>query len=170
MPDYIAIPDSATNPLAPGSSDLIKQLRDNPEAVFRGEPGAPGISIFALEDLQIGDASFIAYSSSVSASQNSTNQNRLGLIQNGDIRLSISRAFSGGGNSVRVRLNGSQIAQYTGGGTSTLDLSVLRGDVITFEANGGSTSGANASASYSVRIAPDTRLWPAPSNISDWRF
>jgi hypothetical protein len=170
MPDFIPPIDSATDPNSPITSDFGKQALNNPLAMFEGAPGAPGLKIAALEDLQIGDASFIAYSSSVSASQNSTNQNRLGLIQNGDIRLSISRAFSGGGNSVRVRLNGSQIAQYTGGGTSTLDLSVLRGDVITFEANGGSTSGAIASASCSVRIAPDIRLWPAPSNISDWRF
>jgi len=41
MADYIGITESQSNPFAPLTSELVKQLRDNPIAIAEGQPGAP---------------------------------------------------------------------------------------------------------------------------------
>ena len=41
MADYIGITEVQSNPFAPLTSELVKQLRDNPLAIAEGAPGAP---------------------------------------------------------------------------------------------------------------------------------
>lgn len=48
MADYIAQPDTAVDPDAPVTSDLMYALRDNPIAIAEGAPGAPRIQDAAL--------------------------------------------------------------------------------------------------------------------------
>lgn len=48
MADYIAQPDTAVDPDAPITSDLMYALRDNPIAMFEGAPGAPRLADAAL--------------------------------------------------------------------------------------------------------------------------
>ena len=52
MADYIGITESQSNPFAPLTSELVKQLRDNPIAIAEGAPGAPRVVGDAL-DLRI---------------------------------------------------------------------------------------------------------------------
>jgi hypothetical protein len=48
MTDYIGITESQSNPFAPLTSELVKQLRDNPIAIAEGAPGAPRLLDAAL--------------------------------------------------------------------------------------------------------------------------
>lgn len=48
MADYIAQPDTAVDPDAPVTSDLMYALRDNPIAIAEGAAGAPRIADAAL--------------------------------------------------------------------------------------------------------------------------
>lgn len=48
MADYIAQPDTAVDPDAPVTSDLMYALRDNPIAMFEGASGAPRLADAAL--------------------------------------------------------------------------------------------------------------------------
>ena len=41
MSDYIGITEAQSNPFAPLTSELVKQLRDNPIAIAQGAEGAP---------------------------------------------------------------------------------------------------------------------------------
>ena len=54
MTEYIGITEAQSNPFAPLTSELVKQLRDNPIALAEGAEGAPGIYARALENLQPG--------------------------------------------------------------------------------------------------------------------
>lgn len=48
MADYIAQPDTAVDPDAPVTSDLMYALRDNPIAIAEGAAGAPRVQDAAL--------------------------------------------------------------------------------------------------------------------------
>ena len=54
MADYIGITEAQSNPFAPLTSELVKQLRDNPIAIAEGAPGAPRVVGDAL-DLRIAE-------------------------------------------------------------------------------------------------------------------
>ena len=47
---YIGITESQSNPFAPVTAELVKQLRDNPIAIAGGAQGAPRIQTNAIED------------------------------------------------------------------------------------------------------------------------
>ena len=48
MSDYIGITEAQSNPFAPLTSELVKQLRDNPLAIAEGATGAPRIQGIGL--------------------------------------------------------------------------------------------------------------------------
>ena len=48
MTDYIGITEAQTNPFAPLTSELVKQLRDNPLAITEGDDTAPRIATVAI--------------------------------------------------------------------------------------------------------------------------
>lgn len=48
MADYISITDAQVEPLAPVTSELMNQLRDNPIAIAEGATGAPRVSSLAF--------------------------------------------------------------------------------------------------------------------------
>ena len=54
MADYIGITEAQSNPFAPLTSELVKQLRDNPIAIAEGAPGAPKVQGVALGGLFAG--------------------------------------------------------------------------------------------------------------------
>ena len=47
---YTPIPDEELEPGKPGSSELFFKLRDNPEGIAAGDPGAPKRQEGAIED------------------------------------------------------------------------------------------------------------------------
>lgn len=51
---YIAVTEPQSNPFAPLTSELVKQLRDNPLAIAQGLEGAPKVSGRAL-DVYLGE-------------------------------------------------------------------------------------------------------------------
>ena len=54
MADYIGITEAQSNPFAPLTSELVKQLRDNPIAIAEGAEGAPRVLPAALDGFYIG--------------------------------------------------------------------------------------------------------------------
>ena len=54
MTDYIGITEAQTNPFAPLTSELVKQLRDNPLAIAEGAAGAPRVEGAALKRKLLG--------------------------------------------------------------------------------------------------------------------
>ena len=57
MSDYIGITEGQTNPFSPLTSELVKQLRDNPIAIAEAASGAPRISAKAMTDVFLGEGS-----------------------------------------------------------------------------------------------------------------
>ena len=57
MTDYIGITEAQSNPFAPLTSELVKQLRDNPIAIAEGDDPAPRIAGVAIGTF-IGRGSF----------------------------------------------------------------------------------------------------------------
>ena len=49
MSDYIGITEAQSNPFAPFTSELVKQLRDNPIAIAEGAEGAPRVAQIGIE-------------------------------------------------------------------------------------------------------------------------
>ena len=49
MSDYIGITEAQSNPFAPLTSELVKQLRDNPIAIAEGAEGAPRVAQIGIE-------------------------------------------------------------------------------------------------------------------------
>ena len=65
MTAYITITDPQTDPDAPLTSELAKQWRDNPIAMFEGVVGAPRLRLGALQRLVAGTTT--RYSRSVTS-------------------------------------------------------------------------------------------------------
>ena len=68
MADYIGITEAQSNPFAPLTSELVKQLRDNPIAIAQGAAGAPRVERAAIEDAGINRVKLDTGTNSVSGS------------------------------------------------------------------------------------------------------
>ena len=55
MTDYIGITEAQSNPFAPLTSELVKQLRDNPIAIAEGAEGAPRVQGSAIVEKLVVD-------------------------------------------------------------------------------------------------------------------
>ena len=55
MSDYIGITEAQSNPFAPLTSELVKQLRDNPIAIAEGALGAPRVQGTARNHNKLGE-------------------------------------------------------------------------------------------------------------------
>ena len=60
MADYIGITEAQSNPFAPLTSELVKQLRDNPIAIAEGAAGAPRVRGTARNHNKIGEVTATA--------------------------------------------------------------------------------------------------------------
>ena len=87
MSDYIGITEAQSNPFAPFTSELVKQLRDNPIAIAEGAPGAPRVVPKALGGLIL---------PAFSASDN----NWAGLVDLDDYNELLIYAYGGGSGGV----------------------------------------------------------------------
>ena len=181
MADYIGITEAQSNPFAPLTSELIKQLRDNPLAIAEGAEGAPRLygkaavprsqqaelpvlSLSASDDVILGDLNYSGNFSSIST--NSSNFQSAGIItsvlMSGTVRFratqSATPALEGGSaaSEIRILKNGSVIQTYASSFPSTdrsIDLSVAVGD--TFEWQVRLTTGSTATISSISERAND---------------
>ena len=153
MADYIGITEAQSNPFAPLTSELVKQLRDNPIAIAQGADGAPRINSLAHPVFAAGETLLdqLAVAETISLSSNSagTVTGNIDLVRftpmkDGELRL--SGVPSGG--EIRLFKNSSLVATLSGSGTQTADFSFLATDSIrvflvfsaTFPTDGGSAS------------------------------
>ena len=153
MSDYIGITEAQSNPFAPFTSELVKQLRDNPIAIAEGAEGAPRLYLGAIERLEAGDqirsrrdAGF-----SLEAGQSLTRLS-IGLVQSGSIRASI-RKDSGFGDVSIVRVRNDTevtLASTTSNITITADVSVIPGDILDLRGQGGAASMTGSNARFST--------------------
>ena len=60
MTDYIGITEAQSNPFAPLTSELVKQLRDNPIAIAEGATGAPRVQGNAIVDKEVVDFTLVS--------------------------------------------------------------------------------------------------------------
>ena len=65
MADYIGITEAQSNPFAPLTSELVKQLRDNPIAIAGGAAGAPRNHGKSLAESILADTSLAAVADSI---------------------------------------------------------------------------------------------------------
>ena len=170
MSVYIEITEAQSNPFAPLTSELVKQLRDNPIAIAEGSPGAPRLYLRSLERLLPGSSIRSRRDASVSA----TGTTEAGaaftalsfdFMQFGTIRMTaeIITVSSGASMTFLRSRNGSTttLATYTTVGVHTLDVAVLPGDNLSMFLSApinGNITGSN------FRLQTDGQdLWPGSS-------
>ena len=158
MADYIGITEAQSNPFAPLTSELVKQLRDNPIAIAEGAAGAPRIRTLAMQSPSVGDDHIIMRLQEGDQIRTDTSYPDTGLhnranagghlgfttLVSGVVRCYVEhRRGSGPSGSVDVRVlkNGSQIQAWTTSSTSyqtrIVDVSVEVGDVVIFQQRSG---------------------------------
>ena len=171
MADYIGITEAQSNPFAPLTSELVKQLRDNPLAIAEGAAGAPRVQTKALEGPVAGNTHVINNLQLGTVGSNgtiypSTQANRLASAEqhvgvlclvDGSIRCAAQhRSVTGGTRSsfLRILRNGTQLIEWQTNSTSfqsrQLDVTVSAGDIVVFQQR---TSNSNSSSEWrNIRI------------------
>ena len=172
MADYIGITEAQSNPFAPLTAELVKQLRDNPIAITEGAPDAPRLYLRSLERLLPGPSirSRRDETVSVTGSNEAGASSTVGafeFMQFGTIRMAaeITSSFFGASMTFLRRRNGSTttLATYTTVGVHTLDVAVLPGDRLWMflEADASPTSSITGT---NFRFQTDGQdLWPGSS-------
>ena len=135
MADYIGITEAQSNPFAPLTSELVKQLRDNPLAIAEGAQGAPRLYLRALERLQAGDQIRSRRDETITVdgdTAGSVNVLSFDFIQYGTIRASFEvfgSATDSGGRVERTR-NAVTTTVFiaTTNAVHNVDIDVLPGD------------------------------------------
>ena len=136
MPSYIGITEVQSNPFAPLTSELVKQLRDNPIAIAEGAAGAPRLYLRAIESLEAGDQIRSRNDTIVGTSEaGSALLNSFEFMQYGTIRAQ-GELLSGGNSRIRIfrtrNGTGTAVAESDIGvtGVFSADIDVLPGDRI----------------------------------------
>lgn len=160
---YITVTEAQSNPFAPLTAELVKQLRDNPIAIAEGLAGAPRLYLRSLEQIEAGDQIRSRNDDTIEFSEepNSRTLNAFEFIQTGVIRASIEKVSGILGASVevlRIR-NGvvNQLASSESNGTLTVDVSVLPGDRVELNAVRGTGTCSARNARFSTN---GQDLWP----------
>ena len=140
MTNFIGITEAQSNPFAPLTSELVKQLRDNPLAIARGATGAPRVWLTAMERLEAGETVKIREDDEVSTSSGLTIITLPVALQFGTLRFSGEHRRGTNTNRSNIRIN-----RTRGGDTTTLaegqnnttsyvlyevDFDVMPGDII----------------------------------------
>jgi hypothetical protein len=166
MADYIAVTEAQSNPFAPVTSELVKQLRDNPIAIAEGAAGAPRNFLGSLERLQAGNEirSRDDSSESFGAGANIPFGRSFSFIQHGTIRATITVTSGSGTRSVNIvrRRNNSDTIISTlsdTNGTLTADVDVIPGDTVGFTASTGVISSITFNNTRFLTAGQD--LWPS---------
>ena len=119
MSSYIGITEAQSNPFAPLTSELVKQLRDNPLAIAQGAAGAPkvvseGLDMFTGQggtvtyiDLDRVDKVLIIFNQSTGRSYNLSTDN--GATFGGSISAFGDVIVSLGSTNNAIRVNASHV-------------------------------------------------------------
>ena len=181
MADYIGITEAQSNPFAPLTSELVKQLRDNPIAIAEGAEGAPRLYLRTLEQPEVGDEIQASVDEVVRIFETGfIAVMTFGFIQSGNVRISAEVRQSGGAstgtNHRIVRRRGREsttLAEYVTTGSTwvpvSADFAVLPGDVITFEVRRQSETIQSETRLLRLKTAGQD-LWPAPVYMGDFVF
>ena len=170
MADYIGITEAQSNPFAPLTSELVKQLRDNPIATIKSAPGAPRPNTFdgyfaqggsnLLSGLLPGDLVLpaAAFTGGFSDTTTSSGPVSAGVVTvtnraTGTLRF---RATQQAGCTIKLFKNGVEVASFTHTSlsgvpaTQNVDVSVFSGDEMewTLESN---ASGDHSITNLSIR-------------------
>ena len=156
MADYIGITEAQSNPFAPLTSELVKQLRDNPIAIAEGAAGAPpilGRALYNPTPQQMQDDGFIlsvgpadspdaltsnrGFETQIGTTSTSSTSNVLIVryimrAYSGNMRFRRSLSVSGGGVGwLSIWKNGTQLQENQGvNRTITLDVAIAPEDTI----------------------------------------
>jgi hypothetical protein len=143
MATYRTIAASEVDADSPATATLAAALAANPVAITEGATGAPRIQVGAFSGSVAGDVLLWA---SESASINTDEavtvpQSHYRAVAFGVVRFKAvvaSQLGSARASFVRVRLGGSPVALNSVSATTTIDVTVLTGDVIYLSLTGGS--------------------------------
>ena len=171
MSDYIGITEAQSNPFAPLTSELVKQLRDNPIAIAEGAAGAPRLYLRSLEQLEAGDQ-IRSRRDEEREFEGAAVENPIysfSFIQFGAIRVRYDVRVTSGSGTARVRrirngvstvVNSFSVTNtsYT---TVSVDVSVIAGDTILVTGEAGA---ANVIVFRNLRFSTGGQdLWPGSS-------
>lgn len=175
MADWTDLPNPAVQQGGLPSGATVTALRDNPIAIAEGQPGAPRISLLALEPILIGDTIRLAREGSVSK-QGTGFQAVLtaAFCQWGEVRVTFQYSRSGGGTGnievqvVRqagygnVTILNSWVTNTTSWQNASIDVSVSPGDLIqvAVQGSGGGTPSEGAVRQTRFRTAEGSFIWP----------
>lgn len=151
MPDYIPYTSAEYEPEAPATALHFARWFQNWEAGFAGMPGAPGLALRALEQVDVGEAVRVRRDA-VQAQSLANGQIMIGLsfdlMQRGNIRVALdhmTQSVAGTARIIRYRADVSTvIASWTSGSSyvaRSADVPVLPGDQIRIESVGSNVTG-----------------------------
>ena len=146
MSDYIGITEAQSNPFAPLTSELVKQLRDNPIAIAEGAEGAPRVEADAMQGSVAGD--ILLFSALGGDNTLTLGRNESILVPGSIFRATTScqirvsgevRVSSGseGGATLTLFKNGTSVQSRQSTGTgfvamAATDITLVAGDVVHF--------------------------------------
>lgn len=154
MADYIAQPDTAVDPDAPVTSDLMYALRDNPIAMFEGAAGAPRLTNSALLQPIAGTAYTMAPTVTLNTSSSGSTSNgspRSLPIRTGVVTFTMTK--SGGTGTVSILINDSVVESETANGTYNYNRTLSVGDTVSY-----TTTGASVASTFMIRSGNDAPI------------
>lgn len=168
MADWTDLPNPAVQQGGLPSGATVTALRDNPIAIAEGQPGAPRISLLALEPILIGDTIRVAADGSVRSGSNTPNTAlSVAFCQWGEVRITFRYQRSSGpsGNiTASVMRNGAVLNSWVSAATSwqdaSIDVSVSPGDVVSVRVQGTSGGSEGEISLVRFRTAERSFIWP----------
>ena len=162
MTTYIGITEAQSNPFAPLTSELVKQLRDNPIAIAEGAPDAPRVEAMAMQGSVAGGnllfgtgGTGVVYASDSDESDTFFPDATFKATTSCEVRVSAEYARSGSGAaSLRIWKNGTAVLTETKTPTSysthSVDISLEAGDIVRVS-GAGDTSGGSSCTVRNIR-------------------
>lgn len=165
MTAYVPITDAQTDPGAPGTSELWKQWRDNPIAMFEGSAGAPNLGFMALGQLTAGDSVRVR-PPDASVTAQGGRALTVGFVQKGTVRVKYRATPIFGVMLVetyRIRAGTGVLVQSNSISAATdlsVDVAIIPGDSIVVVRATATNEVAINFSNMSISISPAEVFWP----------
>ena len=157
MADWRFPADTAVDPDAPVTSDLMYALRDNPVAIAEGAVGAPRIRHSAFLKPVAGITNQIGNVTTLTAdSSNPTRSISVGLRPLASGTVTFSVGGSGGSGTAKVYVAGAVVLSAPVGATTTVNAALNLGDSITYELT--YSIGSAVTSSFRMLIGNDAPI------------
>lgn len=160
MADYIAQPDTAVDPDAPVTSDLMYALRDNPIAMFEGASGAPRLTNSAIMAPVAGTTFSVGPNVSVttlSSGGDRTAAPKARPIRSGRVTFRATLSGSGSGRAIVISVGGVNVLSENANGVYTVQATINVGDALLYTVS--AATGASSTGVFEMMTGNDAPMY-----------